>query len=224
MTGAVAACLTGAGLAAGPVGSVASSAAVAGRFHSGRRVGNCPESLATWRVCGTSGEMTSAVAGLLGGVPQTTGDGTEVVTSSASVRVVLAGAPAVATELRLWGTKGLEHHCDGVLFLSPASRRGTPCGCPASPAGRAELARSLRAPQPDTTVTFRLADAYGLGEFVFSSPSQLLADDTPGIRERLGEIGGETLAELAIELVTVALGGVEVSFRKTTLTVIGPWG
>ncbi|MFJ5882933.1 hypothetical protein [Kitasatospora cineracea] len=194
-----------------------------GRFHAGRRIGNRPESLPNWRVSTTTPEIAAAVSHLLGG---TSADDCvdEVVTGSPAVRIVLDGACSVTTEMRLWGPKGVVHHCDGALFLSPAKVRGNPCGCPASSEERAALAKALKAPQPTTTVTFRLAERYGLGRFEFSSPSRMLADEACEIRARLSALTGEVLCELALELVTVTVaGGAEVSFRKPTLKIIKPW-
>ncbi|MFI1865688.1 hypothetical protein [Streptomyces jumonjinensis] len=54
------------------------------------------------------------------------------------------------------------------------------------------------------------------------SPSRLLADDAPEIRSQLSSITGEALGGLSLDLVTVS-GGVEVSFRKPSLKIIGPW-
>ncbi|MFJ4680676.1 hypothetical protein [Kitasatospora sp. NPDC088783] len=196
---------------------------VVGRFHTGRRTDNRPESLPNWRVSSTTPETAAAVSQLLGGT-QADDWAQGVVTGSPAVRIVLDGAGSVVTEMRLWGPKGLVHHCDGALFLSPAEVRGAPCGCPSSSEERAALAKMLKAPQPETTVTFRLAGHYGLGRFEFSSPSRMLADETPEIRAQLAGFVGEALCELALELVTVTVAGnVELSFRKPTLKVIGPW-
>jgi hypothetical protein len=196
---------------------------VVGRFHTGRRIDNRPESLPNWLVSTTTPETAAAVSQLLGGTP--VDDWAQgVVTGSPAVRVILDGARSVATEMRLWGPKGLVHHCDGALFLSPTEVQGDPCGCPSSSEERAALARMLKAPQPTTTVTFRLAEHYDLGRFEFSSPSRLLADEAGDIRAQLSGIAGEALCELALELVTVTVaGGVEVSFRRPTLKVIGAW-
>ncbi|MER5638328.1 hypothetical protein ABT095_15370 [Kitasatospora sp. NPDC002227] len=197
--------------------------AVVGRFHTGRRIDNRPESLPNWRVSTTTPETAAAISQLLGG---TTADdwAQGVVTGSPAVRVVLDGVDSVTTELRLWGPQGLVHHCDGALFLSPTEVQGTPCGCPESSEERAALAKKLRAPQPATTVVFRLAGRYDLGRFEFSSPSRILADAAVTTRAQLAGIAGEALCELALELVTVTVGGgVEVSYRKPTLTVLGPW-
>ncbi|MEU9129236.1 hypothetical protein AB0D08_14215 [Kitasatospora sp. NPDC048540] len=197
--------------------------AVVGRFHTGRRTDNRPESLPNWRVSTVTPDTGVAVARLLGGAPAD--DWAQgVVTGSPAVRIVLDGARSVSTEMRLWGPKGLVHHCDGALFLSPTEVRGAPCGCPDSSEERVALAKMLQAPQPETAVTFRLAEDYGLGRFQFSSPSRMIADEAGEIRAQLSGITGEALCELALELVTVTVaGGVEVSFRRPTLKVIGPW-
>lgn len=196
----------------------------AGRFHMGRRIDNRPESLPHWRVTSPNMETATAVAQLLGGSAIPNDKAVEVLTTAPVVRIVLDGVRSVTTEMRLWGPKGLVHHCDGTLFLSPTDARGNPCGCPSSSEERAKLAKMLKAPQPETTVNFRLAEYYDLGRFGFSSPSRLLADEAPEIRAQLAAITGEALCELALELVTVTVaGGAEVSFRRPTLKVIGPW-
>ena len=177
-----------------------------------------------WRVSDLTAESAATVAQLLGGTPVPGDRDVEVLTSSSRVRIVLEGAQSVATEMRLWGPQGLVHHCDGILFLSPSAVEGTPCGCPKSSDERALLAKKLQAPNPVTSVSFRLAECYGIGRFEFSSPSRILADAAPEIRNQLSRISGEALCELALELVTVAVsGGVEVSYRMPTLSVLGPW-
>ncbi|MFF2657671.1 hypothetical protein ACFVUH_09950 [Kitasatospora sp. NPDC058032] len=195
-----------------------------GQFHSGRRVDNRPESLPCWRVSVPTVDTAAGVAQSLGGSAVPSGENVDVLTTSPTVRIVLDGSRCVVTEMHLWGPRGLVHHCDGVLFLSPTEVRGNPCGCPTSSPERAMLAKKLQAPQPKTTVTFRLADHYGLGRFEFSSPSRMLADESSEIRSQLSRITGEALCELALELVTITVSsGVDVSFRRPALKVIGPW-
>ncbi|GAA1992003.1 hypothetical protein [Kitasatospora viridis] len=195
-----------------------------GRFHAGRRVDNRPESLPQWRVSSTSSEVAIAVGRLLGGTAAVGDQTAEVLTTSHVVRVILDGPHSISTEMRLWGPKGVLHHCDGARFLTPAKVQGTPCGCPDSAKERVALAKVLRAPQPETTVTFRLADHYSLGWFEFSSPSRMLADEAGDIRTKLSSVVGEALCELSLDLVTVTVAGsADVSFRRPRLNVIGPW-
>ncbi|MEV7777723.1 hypothetical protein [Kitasatospora sp. NPDC088351] len=195
----------------------------AGQFHTGRRVGNRPESLPNWRLTDTTEEIAEAVARAFGGVPMTDGALADLITTSPVLPIVLDSADSVTTQFRLWGPKGLIHHCDGERFLSPSDRHGTVCGCPTAPDERAALAKALQAPQPDTTVSFRLAGHRYLGRFEFRSPSRLFADSAAEVRAQLAEAVGETRCELALELITVpATGGIELSFRTPRLTVVRP--
>ncbi|BAJ29919.1 MULTISPECIES: hypothetical protein [Kitasatospora] len=196
------------------------TAPTTGRFYTGRRKENRPESLPSWRLSDTTAETASAVALVLGGLPTLDDGQADLVTRSAVLPVVLDSPAAVSTELRLWGPKGLVHHCDGTLFLSPSDLRGMPCGCPVSAGERSALAKRLQAPQPETTVSFRLAGHPELGRFEFRSPSRLFADSAAEVRSRLVGATGDTICRLALELVTVLVsGGAELSFRAPRLAI-----
>ncbi|MFI5616202.1 hypothetical protein [Streptomyces sp. NPDC051567] len=107
-----------------------STAALAGRFHTGRLSEGLPQALHAWRVTTDDADAAARVAGFLGGEPRpnegTGGAGLayEVLTSRESVRVLLDGPDAVAAHMVLRGSTGIIHECDGVEFLSPAEDEG----------------------------------------------------------------------------------------------------
>ena len=192
---------------------------VAGRFRSGRMVGTHPESLSTWRVTTKSAEVAEAVAAYMGGRPEewaTQGeDSVEVLTDRDAVPAVIDGPQALSADMRLWGPRGLIHHCDGVTFLSPDQDAGKPCGCPTSYADRKAYAKSGRGPMPSTNLLFRLADAYDLGVFRFTSASWKLAERVHEVEDALTRTDGPAHAELSLELVQYRnKAGIDVVYRK----------
>ncbi|WP_030677667.1 hypothetical protein [Streptomyces sp. NRRL B-1347] len=199
-----------------------------GRFHSGRQVNGVPESLGEWRVTTGDPEVAAAIAQLMGGQPEET-DSTsenfiEVLTAQNKVKVVLSGADAVTSDMKLWNGANLIHHCDGVEYLSPDEDRGKSCGCPALMEDRKAAAKSKRGPAPSIAVTFRLAEDYDLGLFRFQTGSWKLAETLHEIGNALDRIGGEALAELSLELVEYTTKkGRDVSYRKPVIRVLKSW-
>ncbi|MFI2242390.1 recombination directionality factor [Streptomyces chrestomyceticus] len=200
---------------------------LAGRFRSGRMVGNRPESLPTWRVTAGDPKVAEAVAQLMGGTPaewETSGeDHNEVITTSDSVLVVIDGVKALTADMKLWGRSGLIHHCDGVESLLDEDR-GEPCGCPALMEDRKAQAKLGRGPQPNVNLVFRLAEDYELGKFRFQSTSWKLAEVVHEIENDLSAHDGEVLASLSLELVEFTTkAGRDVSYRKPVIKVLKPW-
>lgn len=200
----------------------------AGQFRSGRLTGTRPESLACWRVTTVDAGTAQTVAQLLGGQPEASQEARpnhfEVMTDQPTVHIVVDGADAITTDMKLWGREGIVHHCSGGVFLSPRATKGRPCGCPILMSEHLASAKSGDLPQPDTTLTFRLAHSYDLGLFHFQSPSGHLAKSTGHIRNGLSAAKGESLCELAIELVKfTARDGSPMSYRKPVIRLIRPW-
>ncbi|MEV0445462.1 hypothetical protein AB0I84_08115 [Streptomyces spectabilis] len=199
-----------------------------GRFHGGRLENGIPVALGEWRVTTGDPEVAAAVAQLMGGQPEET-DSTsenfiEVLTSQNKVKIVLSGADAVTSDMKLWNGNTLIHHCDGVEFLSPDEDRGKACGCPALMEDRKAAAKSKRGPVPSIAVTFRLAEDYDLGLFKFQTGSWKLAEMLHEIGNALDRIGGEALAELSLELVEYTTKkGRDVSYRKPVIRVLKSW-
>lgn len=208
---------------------------IVGRFRSGRLVGKLPESLSNWRVTTGDPEVADRIAALFGGAP--TGwetekeDNLEVLTDAPSVRIVIDSSSAIDASMKLFGSNGLIHHCDGVDFLSPEEDKGTPCGCPASLQDRKDKAKSGRGPKPSIDLTFRLADAPDLGIFRFNSGSWELvkvlhevieAVDVAGGADADGKGGSPVEASLAIEHVAYTTkAGRDVAFNKPVIKVLG---
>ncbi|GGR71283.1 hypothetical protein GCM10010252_06990 [Streptomyces aureoverticillatus] len=199
-----------------------------GRFHAGRLVNGVPEQLSEWKVTTGDPEVAAAVAQLMGGQPEET-DSTsenfiEVLTSQSKVKIVLSGADAVTSDMKLWNGSNLIHHCDGVEYLSPDEDRGKSCGCPALMEDRKAAAKSKRGPAPSIAVTFRLAEDYDLGLFRFQTGSWKLAETLHEIGNALDKVNGEALAELSLELVEYTTKkGRDVSYRKPVIRVLKSW-
>ncbi|MCF3119704.1 hypothetical protein IPZ68_08270 [Streptomyces arenae] len=199
-----------------------------GRFHGGRQENGIPVALGEWRVTTGDPDVASAIAQLMGGQPEET-DSTsenfiEVLTTQSKIKVVLSGADAVTSDMKLWNGSALIHHCDGVEFLAPDEDRGKACGCPALMEDRKAAAKSKRGPAPSIAVTFRLAEDYNLGLFKFQTGSWKLAETLHEIGNALDKVDGEALAELSLELVEYTTKkGRDVSYRKPVIKVLKPW-
>lgn len=202
-----------------------------GRFRSGRSEGRTPVALDEWRVTTGDPEVAREIAALMGGTPEdwdTQGeDSIEVLTDADSVKVIVDGPSAIASDLKLWGMNGaIIHHCDGVAFLDD-DRKGDPCGCPMLLAERKDMAKSGRGPKPDTRIVFRLADAPHLGKFRLSSGSWDLVRVLHEYINALEDVDGPALCTLALETVSFVpkggpMKGKTVSYKKPVLKVHGP--
>lgn len=206
------------------------SSDIVGRFRSGRQEGRTPVALEEWRVTTGDPEVAEEVANLLGGEAtewDTQGeDNLEVLTDSDTVKVIVSGPDAIASDLKLWGMNGtIIHHCDGVAFLNEEDK-GKPCGCPELLADRKELAKNGRGPKPDTRIKFRLADAPNLGVFEMRSGSWDLVRVLHEYINALEDVNGSALCTLKLETVSFVpkqgpRKGKTVSYKKPSLTVHG---
>lgn len=199
-----------------------------GRFHGGKAENGVPVALSEWRVTTGDPEVAAAIAQLMGGTPEET-DSTsenfiEVLTDTSKVQVVLSGAEAIKSDLKLWNGSNLIHHCDGVEFISPDEDRGKPCRCPELMEDRKAAAKSKRGPSPSISVTFRLAEDYELGLFRLQTGSWKLAEVLHEVENALDRIDGEALCSLELELVEYTTKkGRDVSYRKPVVRVLKSW-
>ncbi|EST29211.1 hypothetical protein [Streptomyces roseochromogenus] len=172
--------------------------------------------------------MAESIASTLGAEPQRrSANGSEqleVVAEKASLRVVIENPGRLTAQMKLWDSRGLAHHCDGRVFLSPEADAGHPCGCPPGMTERRARARHGQGPQPVTTLLFRLAGCPGLGSFRFRSSSWRFAETVEGIRTQLASVSAPALCDLAIRTVEfTAQNGRQVSYHKPVVKVLGPW-
>ncbi|MFI0716621.1 hypothetical protein ACH4SK_39780 [Streptomyces inhibens] len=198
---------------------------VVGQFQFGCVIDNRPVALPDWRVTTDDSGVAAEVARIVGGRTESAlingSDPLEVVTESPSVQV---GPGGIATHMKLWGSRGLMHHCDGVVFLSPDGARGRPCGCPRLMADRKEQAKLGRGPQSNTVAIFRLAGNYDMGDFRFQSISWKLAETVRDVRGELAALDDSTLCELSLEAVEFGTkSGRRVSYYKPVVKALGPW-
>ncbi|WP_210585030.1 hypothetical protein [Streptomyces sp. GESEQ-35] len=203
-----------------------STAARAGRFHQGRLSEGRPQTLDAWRVTTDDAEVAARIAGLLGGQPRPNegrgGLAHEVLTNRESVRVIMDGPGAVTARMVLWSSKGVIHHCDGSVFLSPQEKEGHSCGCPPRLEEKRLAARYGRGPTPSIDLAFRIAAAPMLGEFHFMTSSWMLAEQLSDLMEALERVGGSAVCDLTMELVSLTTkAGQNVCYRKPVVTVLG---
>ncbi|MEV7278116.1 hypothetical protein [Streptomyces sp. NPDC093111] len=199
-----------------------------GRFHGGKAENGIPVALSEWRVTTGDPEVAESISQLMGGTPVET-DSTsenyiEVLTEKSLTKVVLSGADAISSDLKLWNGSALIHHCDGVEFLSPDEDKGKPCRCPALMEDRKAAAKAKRGPSPSIAVNFRLAEDYDLGIFKLQTGSWKLAEVLYQVEDALDKVNGEALCTLELELVEFTTKkGREVSYRKPVIRVLKSW-
>ncbi|MDI3402848.1 hypothetical protein [Streptomyces cavernicola] len=143
-----------------------------------------------------------------------------------TLSIVIAGPEAIGMEMKLWDSRGLAHHCDGRVFLSPSGRAGSRCGCPPLMAERKERARFGQGPQPVTTVLFRLVGeaAQDAAMLRFRSSSWRFAETVEALRADLARVHGPALCELTVESIEFTTrNGRRVAYYKPAVKVRGPW-
>ncbi|QPI61767.1 hypothetical protein I1A49_16515 [Streptomyces malaysiensis subsp. malaysiensis] len=208
-----------------------------GRFRSGRLVGKQPEALNEWRVTTGDPSVAGKISSLLGGEAAEwetdKEDNIEVLTTSKSVEVIIDSSAAVDASMKKFGFTGLEHHCDGVVYLSDDDPKlvGERCGCPALLQDRRDRAKSGKGPKPSVDLTFKLAAAPELGKFRFNSGSWELVKvlhtiiediDTAGGADEDGKGGAPVRALLSIERVEYTTkAGRDVAYNKPAVKVTG---
>lgn len=200
---------------------------IAGDVEFGRIVGNKLLTLPIWRLITGSQTIAEKFGRAYGGKPEPhPAEGTErweVVSERSALPVVVAGPDAVSMEMKLWDSRGLAHHCDGEVFLTPTDRAGTPCGCPPLMVQRKERAKVGQGPQPVTTVPFHLVDGHELGVFRFRSSSWRFAETVGALREELAMVHGPALCELSLESVEFTTRNRRhVSYCRPAVKVHGP--
>jgi len=193
-----------------------------GKLHSGRQVNGRPVAIPNWRFTTGDHNVAAALAELFGvSVVDTESEAEnhlEIQTDVDSFEVILAGVDAIEDDMKLWINKQLVHHCDGVEFLSPDEKRGTPCGCPRFFKERKEAAKTFQGPSPSIKVIFRLAEDPELGTFAYQTSSWTMAEVLHEYAEALSQVDGEAIADMHLELVEYTTkAGRAVSFRKPTL-------
>ncbi|MFJ4768485.1 hypothetical protein ACIP88_05110 [Streptomyces uncialis] len=199
-----------------------------GRFRSGRLVGKLPESLNAWRVTTGDPVVAEEIARLMGGAAEEWDtdkeDNLEILTDAPSVEIVIESSDKIDASMKLFGSTGIIHHCDGVEHLSPEDEKGEPCGCPELLQDRKDKARSGRGPKPSIDVVFKLAAAPELGRFRFNSGSWELVKVLHEVISAVDDYDGPVRATLAIENVSYTTkGGRDVSYNKPVIKVLGAY-
>lgn len=182
----------------------------------------------TWRLLAASQDVADSVVSALGTVaqpgPESGTKSFEVVVERDVLNVVVEHPNRLTAQMKLWNSRGLAHHCDGRVFLSPASGVGRSCGCPADIAERRERARLGLGPQPVTTLFFRLAAGPGIGVFQFRSSSWRFFEEAEAIHAQLVTIGRPALCDLTVVSVEfTSRTDRRVSYDRPTVKALGPW-
>jgi hypothetical protein len=215
---------------------------VVGRFRSGRLVGKQPESLNEWRVTTGDPAVADAVSQLMGGTAEEWDtdkeDNLQILTDSKSVEIIIASSDAIDASMKKFGFSGLEHHCDGVVYLSDDDPKlvGEACGCPRLLQERKDRAKSGKGPKPSVDVTFKLAERPELGYFRFNSGGWSLVNVLHEVIESIDEVGGRVdgldgkvvtpgkpvRASLTIEHVAYTTkAGRDVAYNMPVIKVLG---
>lgn len=213
-----------------------------GRFRAGRLVGKTPESLNEWRVTTGDPEVADLIAGLMGGEVEEWDtekeDNLQVLTTSKSVEIIIDNSDAIDASMKKFGFSGLEHHCDGVKFLSDDDPTlvGTACGCPPMLEDRKARAKSGKGPKPSIDLTFALAARPEVGKFRFNSGGWSLVNVLHEVIEAIDTVGGRkedgdgkvtdpgkpVRATLTIEHVAYTTkAGRDVSYNRPAVDVLG---
>lgn len=213
-----------------------------GRFRSGRLVGKQPESLNEWRVTTGDPAVADIIAKLMGGDVEEwetdKEDNLQVLTDSASVEIIIDSSDAIDASMKKFGFQGLEHHCDGVKYLSDDDPElvGTSCGCPSLLQDRKDRAKSGKGPKPSIDVTFKLAAHQEIGKFRFNSGGWSLVNVLHEVIESIDTVGGReedasgkvtnpgrpVRASLTIEHVAYTTkAGRDVAYNMPVIKVLG---
>ncbi|GGX26755.1 recombination directionality factor [Streptomyces chryseus] len=169
---------------------------IVGRFRSGRLVGKTPESLNEWRVTTGDPAVAAVIERLMGGTAEEWDtdkeDNLQILTDSKSVEVIIDSSDAIDASMKKFGFQGLEHHCDGVKYLSDDDPTlvGEPCGCPPLLEDRKAAAKSGKGPKPSVDVVFKLAAHPELGYFRFNSGGWSLVKVLHEVIEDIDTVGG----------------------------------
>jgi hypothetical protein len=199
-----------------------------GRLHSGKMMPGdkpgklVPVSLDHWEFSTGDPEVASALSEMFNAPVIDTNSESENFlrvedTGTDTLEVVIAGPSALTSDLKLWYSGQLTHHCDGVFFVS-GDDVGHNCGCPELFSERKELAKVGRGPKPDIKLVFGLAADLELGTFAFKSGSWTMVEDLWKYEDALARISGPAVADLRLELVEYTTKkGKSVSYRKPVL-------
>ncbi|WP_327724498.1 hypothetical protein [Streptomyces europaeiscabiei] len=151
-----------------------------------------------WRLLTVPPQTAESVTSVLGAEPRrrlaTSPEQFEVVAEKAGLQVRIEDPDRLTAQMKLWDSRGLAHHCNGRVLLSPEADAGHPCGCPSTMAERKARARRGQGPQPVTTLLFRLAGCPDVGSFRFRSSSWRFAEGVQRIRTQLAAMATQRFA------------------------------
>jgi len=187
--------------------------------------GRRPVALSEWRVTTDDPDVSDRIAELFGGTPEEwdteKSDNIQVLTTTASVPIIIEKADDLRTRMALYGLQGPIHLCDGAYSLADEDR-GEPCGCPRSLQERKEKAKAGKGPKPDISLRFRLAADESLGLFLFGTGSWSLVNDLPEIERRLTEADGPVTADLKLTHVEYTTkSGKDVEYTRPEILING---
>jgi hypothetical protein len=157
-----------------------------------------------WRLLTVSPHAAQRIASALGAEPQRRlangSEQFEVVAEEARIRVVIENPGRLTTQMKLWDSRGLAHHCDGHAYLSPGRRCRSPLRVPARHRAQGSGQGWPRAASSHDS-SDRLAGCPDVGSFRFRSSSWRFAEAVQRIRTQLAAVGDPALCELEIQTV-----------------------
>lgn len=169
---------------------------VAGRIRTGvKGKGGRPQSIDTFRFTSRSGADISAIAELYGGDPRPWSDPKsedkfEVITTSSEIKVALPPDPLGDSFYELWGGRGLQRQCDGIICSSPvqgpqgAEFTEGPCLC---------RDRGIKECKPKLRLNVILPELPLRGVWRLETGSEAALDEMPGMVRTLEGLQGEGL-------------------------------
>lgn len=158
-----------------------------GRIRIGKRDGNRPTKLATFRITSQSRELIESVAGVYGGTVAEWKAGPkepvqyEVVTDTDALNIVVAPGQTLTAWYELWSGGGCQRRCDGFT----EQLTDTPCKCPDDPEERRTAAQKGAACKPTTRFSCMLRDVPVIGLFRLESHGFYAAVELSGVAELL---------------------------------------
>jgi hypothetical protein len=166
-----------------------------GRIRTGNQIasgrGRRPNKLETFRFTAESRELVEAAAEAFGGsvVPWRNGerDEWEVITTTATLDIVVPPGQPVTQWMELWSGGGCQRRCDGVTEIQGVERNGEPgpCLCPQDVDERIALAKDGKACKATTRLNVMLPQLPDLGVWRLESHGYYAAVELAGAAEIL---------------------------------------
>lgn len=200
-----------------------------GRIRIGKRDGNRPTKLSTFRITSPSRDLVEAVAEVYGGEVKAWKPGPkeseqwEVETDTDTLSIIVAPGQTLTAWYELWGGGGCLRRCDGETELLTDQA----CLCPPDHEDRQALAQQGKACKPTTRLSVMLRDVAALGLWRLESHGFYAAVELAGAAELLAyatKNGAYIPATLRLEQRTTRRDGKTNRFAVPVIDIRAPVG